>query len=306
MEVTEHLCSVGHFDFCALHFALAFRPPHAKREDPRSMELIRPPARRQAPQLAVFDFDGTLSLIRGGWTDVMVGLMGELLRETPHAPDDVTAQARIAEFVLALNGKPTIFQMQRFAEEVRASGGRPETPEAYHRLYLQRLGERIDERKAALRAGRVTTDDLMVPGARALLQALSKRGVELTLASGTEIEFVRAEAAVLEIDHFFGGRIYGPGDDPRAFSKLAVMEQLIARHQLPGAALLGFGDGIVETENIYSLGGVAIGVASDELARSGHPEAWKRSRLIDAGAHVIVADYRSPEPMLNWLWDTAG
>jgi len=143
----------------------------------------------------------------------------------------------------------------------------------------------------------------MISGSRALLQALADRGVELTLASGTEIEFVREEAAVLQIDHFFGDRIHGPGDDPRAFTKLAVMQEALSHHKLGGDVLLGFGDGVVETENAHFLGGVAIGVASDEVGRSGQPVAWKRTRLIDAGAHVIIPDYSALDDLLAWLWN---
>jgi phosphoglycolate phosphatase-like HAD superfamily hydrolase len=267
------------------------------------LDIIRPLPPRLPPRVAVFDFDGTLSLIRGGWTDVMVRMMVDLLVTLPRADDAYAVKQRVTDFVLELNGQPTIFQMQRFAEEVYRAGGRPEPPEAYHREYLRRLGERIAERKAALRDGSATPDDLMVPGARRLLETLIERGVELTLASGTEVEYVREEAAVLRIDHFFAGGLHGPGDDPRAFSKLAVMQEALARNKTAGAALLGFGDGVVETENAHFLGGVAIGVASDEIHRSGEVVEWKRTRLIDAGAHVIVPDYMDHQRLIDWLWD---
>jgi len=266
------------------------------------LEVIRPLPRRHPPRVAVFDFDGTLSLIRGGWVDVMVGMMVEQLVSLPKADDEATLRSRVRHFVLDLNGQPTIFQMQQFVDEIRRAGGEPAAPEAYHREYLRRLGVRVEERKAAIRSGSVSSDDLLVPGSCALLKALCDRGVELTLASGTEIEFVREEAAVLRIDHFFGDRIHGPGENPRAFSKLSVMQEVLARHQVGGEALVGFGDGVVETENAHFLGGVAIGVASDEMERSGEPVAWKRTRLIDAGAHVIVPDYSALGELLAWLW----
>jgi phosphoglycolate phosphatase len=266
------------------------------------MEIIRPLPRRPPPRLAVFDFDGTLSLIRGGWTDVMVGMMVEHLVQTPDADDETNVRARVTDFVLDLNGQPTIFQMQRFTDELRRYGGTPDPPEAYHREYLRRLSVRIDGRKAAIREGRSTPDDLLVLGTRTLLQALADRGVELTLASGTEIEFVREEAAVLQIDHFFEGRIYGPGANPRAFSKLGVMQDALDRHRATGELLLGFGDGVAETEIVHGLGGTAIGVASDEVGRSGQPVPWKRTRLIDAGAHVVVPDYAATDELLAWLW----
>jgi phosphoglycolate phosphatase-like HAD superfamily hydrolase len=232
----------------------------------------------------------------------MVDLMAEHLVGLPAAGDEAAIRARVADFVLDLNGQPTIFQMQRFVEELARYGGRPDAPEAYHREYLRRLDVRIGERKADLRAGRCTADELLVPGARRLLEALAKRGVELTLASGTEIEFVREEAALLEIDEFFAGRIYGPGDNPRAFSKLGVMRQALARQRAAGDTLLGFGDGVAEMEHVRELGGVAIGVASDEEHRSGRPIDSKRMRLIDAGANVIIPDYAATDDLLAWLW----
>jgi phosphoglycolate phosphatase len=269
------------------------------------LEIIRPLPRRLAPRLAVFDFDGTLSLIRGGWTDVMVDMMVEHLLRAPRTDEESSLRQRVLDFVLELNGQPTIFQMQRFADELRQAGAQPAPPETYHEEYLHRLGVRIHARKTAIRRGDAAPDDLLVPGSRAFLQSLRERGVELVLASGTEIESVREEAAILQIDHFFAGRIYGPGADPRAFTKLSVMQQALHRRGIPPEALVGFGDGVVETENAHYLGGVAVGVASDEIGRSGIPAGWKRHRLIEAGAHLIVADYRDPAPLLAWLWDVA-
>ena len=48
---------------------------------------------------------------------------------------------------------------------------------------------------------------MMVPGARALLDALKSRGIELYLASGTDNDYVIREAKLLGIDHYFDGGI---------------------------------------------------------------------------------------------------
>ncbi len=267
-----------------------------------SWEWHRPWTSTTRPKCAVFDFDGTLSLIRGGWTEVMVTMMVEHLINLPGATDtEPVLREIVRHYVLGLNGKPTIYQMQRFAEEIAARGGIPGIPEEYHQEYLRRLGVRIDERKARIRAGESTPDDLMVPGARTFLTALVNAGVELTLASGTELEFIREEARVLEIDHFFEGRIFGPGDDPHAFSKLQVMQDLLARHNIDAIALIGVGDGVVETQNMSELGGFTIGVASDELHRAGVCEPWKRERLIESGANLIIPDYQHAAELAEWL-----
>lgn len=250
------------------------------------------------PRCAVFDFDGTLSLIRGGWTEVMVSMMVDHLLTLPKTTEGEAAlRGTVLHFVLGLNGKPTIYQMQRFAEEIIARGGIPDDPARYHQEYLRRLGLRIDERKQRIQAGESTADDLLVPGARVFLTALAKAGIELTLASGTEVEFVREEARVLQIDGFFEGRIFGPGLDPTAFTKRQVMCDLLERHSIVGTALMGIGDGVVETQDVTELGGLSIGVASDEIHRSGRLEPWKRERLLESGAHLIVADYANAEEL---------
>lgn len=245
------------------------------------------------PRCAVFDFDGTLSLIRGGWTEIMVTMMADHLLTLPGTKETAeTLHETVRHYVLGLNGKPTIYQMQRFAAEITARGGEAEHPQHYHEEYLRRLGIRIDERKARIRAGEATPDDLLVPGAREFLMTLAKAGVELTLASGTEQVFIEEESRVLGIDAFFEGRIYGPGTDPMAFTKLQVMQDLLSRHGIDAAALIGVGDGVVETQNMSGLGGLTIGVASDEQLRAGACEPWKRERLIESGAHLIIPDYQ--------------
>ena len=64
--------------------------------------------------------------------------------------------------------------------------------------------------------------------------------------------------------------------------------------------LLGFGDGFVEIEEVSKAGGVAVGVASNEEKRQG-VNAWKRERLIRAGADAIVGDYRCRQELLEYL-----
>jgi len=50
------------------------------------------------------------------------------------------------------------------------------------------------------------------------------------------------------------------------------------------------GDGFVEIEELKKVGGLAIGVASNEETRTGVND-WKRNRLIRAGADIIIGDY---------------
>jgi hypothetical protein len=66
--------------------------------------------------------------------------------------------------------------------------------------------------------------------------------------------------------------------------------------------LLGFGDGFVEIEEIKRAGGVAVAVASDEVNRRGI-HAWKRDRLVRAGADIVIPEYRRHERLLAYLMD---
>lgn len=272
--------------------------------DPTTMpELIRPLELTHRPRLAVIDFDGTLSLIRSGWVEIMVDLMVTELQPLPGTKEsDADLTAYVTDFVLNLNGRPTIYQMDYFVEEATRRGGQPLSAETYKQRFLDGLFAKSNRRIAALEASQVTTDDLLVPGTRAMLDDLQARGLHLTLASGTAVTHVRHEAALLGIDHYFEGRIFGPGDTPREFSKLAVMQQMLIETGATGAELLGFGDGFVEIENVKQLGGVAVGVASDEEHRSGRVEDWKRTRLIQAGADAIVPDYARWPALAAWLW----
>jgi phosphoglycolate phosphatase-like HAD superfamily hydrolase len=122
------------------------------------------------------------------------------------------------------------------------------------------------------------------------------------LASGTDEPFVVEEAALLGLTPYFGGRIYGAVDDFKSFSKKMVIQRILRENQVDGASLLGFGDGYVEIENVKSVGGVAVAVASDEAGRSGKPDAWKRDRLIGVGADIVIADFREAGALIEYLF----
>ena len=60
----------------------------------------------------VFDFDGTISLIRDGWQNVMVPMMVECLQtETNTTETEEQLETLVVEFVDRLTGKQTIYQM---------------------------------------------------------------------------------------------------------------------------------------------------------------------------------------------------
>src|SRR5438309_5008156 len=153
------------------------------------IEVIHPDLPRGRFRSVIFDFDGTLSLIREGWPQVMIPMMVAALRETGTAETDAELHATVEEFVMRLNGRQTIYQMIQLAEEVAKRGGRPQEPLAYKHRYHELLMERVRHRIAALESGTAQPADWTVPESHALLENLRRRGVSLYLASGTDIAF---------------------------------------------------------------------------------------------------------------------
>ncbi len=250
----------------------------------------------------LFDFDGTLSLIRQGWREIMVPMMVETLGECNTGETEAQLTRIVADFVDRLTGKQTIYQMIRLSEEVLKRGGAPPDPVACKHRYHERLNGHIRGRIHGLRSNAVAAEDLMVPKSLDLLRNLQCRGLTLYLASGTDEVYVKKEAALLGLTPFFEDRVYGALDQYQDFSKERVIRDLIVSQGIAGEALLGFGDGYVEIENVKSAGGTAVGVASDEARRRG-VNAWKRERLIQAGADLIIPDFRCQGLLVDYLLD---
>jgi phosphoglycolate phosphatase-like HAD superfamily hydrolase len=265
------------------------------------IEVLNPALPRGRFRSVLFDFDGTLSLIREGWPQVMIPMMVEVLRQTRTPETEAQLRAAVEDFVMRLNGRQTIYQMIQLADEVRRRGGTPLEALAYKHRYHDLLMQRIEGRLADLRAGTATAEEWTVPGSHSLLERLRLRGMTLYLASGTDLKYVRQEAELLSLAPYFGEHIYGALDDYRNFSKKMIIDRILHEHGLRGEELLGFGDGFVEIEEVKGVGGVAVAVASDETARRG-VNAWKRDRLVRAGADVVIPEYRDHERLLRYLF----
>src|SRR5262249_30518842 len=154
------------------------------------IEILHPDLSRGRFRSVLFDFDGTLSLIREGWPQVMIPMMTAVLRETGTSETDAELSAAVEEFVMRLNGRQTIYQMIQLADEVRRRGGRPLEPLAYKHRYHDLLMERIEGRLAALASGSASAEEWTVPGSHDLLRDLQRRGMILYLASGTDLKYV--------------------------------------------------------------------------------------------------------------------
>ena len=251
---------------------------------------------------ALFDFDGTLSLIREGWPVVMLGMFTEMLPGRAGDTADAVRQM-LFDDMMKLNGKQTIYQMMQFAERVKERGGAPQEPLWYKHEYLRRLNQKIEDRLVGLKNQSIPAEKYLVYGSIGLLDELKRRGMSLYLASGTDEQFVKAEAELLGVTKYFGEHIYGAKDDYKSFSKKMVIERILKENNIDGRKLLAFGDGYVEVQNTKEVGGLAVAVASDEACNgSGRIDEWKRNRLVGVGADVVIPDYRDAAPLLRKIF----
>lgn len=243
----------------------------------------------------VFDFDGTLSWVRHGWPD----LMFETFRLHWPQPGHTSLpewRTRMEAIVFGMNGKPSLLQMRRYAEESEAGLD----PEIVRLHFQSALDARIRERLASMAAGQCSRDAFVIHGARPFLEHL--RSLDLTLVIlSSSVEFrVREEAEALGLTGFFGSHIYGSPPDPSGFSKLEVFERLLSSEGISGANLLAFGDGPVEIECAKQLGGLAVAVCSDEVHNgSGISHPYKLRQLLDSGADAAIPDYRDAIALVN-------
>lgn len=250
----------------------------------------------------VFDFDGTISLIRDGWQNVMVPMMVDfLLTETDTSETREALEAIVVAFVDRLTGKQTIYQMMQLGEEIARRGGTPQEPLAYKDAYNRRLLPVVEARIAGLAAGTLSAEPLRVPMSLEFLQSLRDMDITCYLASGTDVEFVRNEAELLGVADFFNGGIFGALREYQKFSKAMVIQNILSDFGLRGSELLIVGDGYVEIENAKAVGAIAIGVASIE-DNVYNMNADKRERLIRAGADIIIPDFRDGARLLEYLF----
>jgi phosphoglycolate phosphatase-like HAD superfamily hydrolase len=266
------------------------------------LEYLRPGASAANARVALFDFDGTISLIRSGWMDVMVPMMVEILLDCRSGETETELRAVVEEFVGRLTGKQTMYQMIEFAGHVQARGGNPLDPLEYKRMYLGLLHGKILHRLEELERGECPPDKYLVPGARPFLEALRERGLKMYLASGTDEVYMRREADLLDVSRYFEGGVYGALDDYQSFSKKILIQRIIAGAECRGPELIGFGDGYVEIENVKEVGGIAVGVATSE-PECRAVDSWKRERLAGVGADLIVPNFLAQDELLQALFD---
>jgi phosphoglycolate phosphatase-like HAD superfamily hydrolase len=174
-------------------------------------------------------------------------------------------------------------------------------PQGYKDVYNKELLAMVSGRLAKLQSGELCVEDYTLKGAVPMLKALHAAGVKLHLASGTDELDLISEAEALGHAVFFEGRLHGARGDVTVEAKKVVLEKILEEIGASGArSVVTFGDGPVEIRETRRRGGRTVGVASDELRRFG----WnmrKRTRLIRAGADVIVPDFSQWQSLCRLL-----
>jgi rfaE bifunctional protein kinase chain/domain len=258
--------------------------------------IVDPPAGRRTH--FVFDFDGTLSVLREGWDDVMQTTMLQAIVGGSYGSIGAGKLADIRSAVRDLidrtTGIPTQLQMQGLVNLVRQFGyvAEAEIRDApgYKDLYSTELMRTIRTRLDKIAAGHLLPTDFHMKGALRLLDELRSRGMELYLASGTDVDDVRAEAQALGFAGYFEGRIYGSVRDMNVDAKRMVLDQILSEDAVGPEAVVTIGDGPAEMRETRKRGAIAVGLCSDERRRFGANPA-KRRRLVRAGATLLLPDY---------------
>ncbi|MDO8945453.1 MAG: HAD hydrolase-like protein, partial [Desulfobacterales bacterium] len=224
---------------------------------PPWLEILNPQVKTGKVRYALFDFDGTISVIRRGWETIMSALMLESIGGGNPLPAAV--EAEVNAYIDRSTGILTILQMHWLAEAVRRHGlvEKPLNAAEYKRIYNERLLQPVRARLSRLNGSPAEREKLMIAGANAFLGELSARGVRLFLASGSDHEYVVQEAETLGVLDYFEGRVFGAKGDSVTDSKELVIARILDENPLQGEELLVVGDGPVEIRCARSVGAIA-------------------------------------------------
>src|SRR3954452_11679035 len=103
---------------------------------PIQPEIVNPSYVRGPFRCAIFDFDGTLSLLRGNWQGLMVPMMVEALVATGTRESPAELTAMVEEFVTRLTGQPTMQQMYALCDQIDKRGQARPDANVYFNRYM--------------------------------------------------------------------------------------------------------------------------------------------------------------------------
>ena len=292
---------------------LAAEPHRAVHLAGTGIELVTDRAPRGRFRHAIFDHDGTLSVLRQGWEAVMEPVMVQAILGERAATIDAATAARVRATVRALiertTGLQTLAQMKELVGWVREFGFVPDSAlldeHGYKAIYQQAILRVVRVRREQLARGELAPEDCQIKGARRFLEALRAAGIRLYLASGTDEADAADEARALGWAELFTGGIFGSVGDLRLEAKRDLLARILRATGAAGDEIVVFGDGPVEMREARRRGAFAVGIASDEVRRYGL-DLRKRARLIRAGADRVVPDFTQGGALLEHLGIPAG
>jgi len=303
----EQIRAVGRRPAYIYHPEEAEDPRRARHLPDTEIEVLEEPAADFRATHVVFDHDGTVTTLRQGWEAIMEPMMVKaILGPTFESADEgqyhrVLHQVR--QVIDETAGMQTILQMDRLERLVREFGFVPKVDildaAGYKAIYADGLMDVVADRLVRLGRGERDVQDFTIKHVPELLEALHKAGVKLYLFSSADQVDVEREARALGVASYFT-RVVGAAHDGSREAKRQILDRVLDEIGDASGGLVTFGDGPVEMRETRNAGGLAIGVAADEVRRFGLNPA-KRSRLIRAGASVIVPDYSQHRAILTLL-----
>jgi len=304
----EEVLNIGTDPDYVYNSELAEDTRHAKFLEDSEIEIINEWPKDLKISHAIFDHDGTISTLREGWEHIMQPMMMKaILGEHFNDADEALYHkvlTRVVEFIDKTTGIQTLVQMKGLVDLVKEFGLVPEDQIldefGYKEIYNDELLKMVRVREAKLSRNELSLEDVTLKNAVKLLESLHNAGVTMYLASGTDEVDVKNEARILGYDHLFKGGIYGAVGDVTKEAKKMVLDRILNDIGTNTGQVATFGDGPVEIRETRKRSGVTIGIASNELKRHGLNES-KRTRLIKAGADIIVPDFSQLSKLLQLL-----
>lgn len=273
------------------------------------IEIIRAWPKGLCIRHAIFDHDGTISTLREGWEHIMSPMMIKAVLGNKFFEADETLyhkiESRVLEFIDKTTGIQTLMQMKILLDIIREFGYVTEDQMldefGYKEIYNNDLMQMVSAREKKLISSELSVADFTIKNAIPFLTKLQNNGVKLYLASGTDEEDVKHEAGILGYDDLFEGGIFGAVGDINKEAKKIVLDRILDMiGESENGQIATIGDGPVEIRETNKRGGITIGVASNELKRFGLNQI-KRTRLIKAGANIIIPDFSQYAELLNLL-----
>lgn len=251
---------------------------------------------------AIFDFDGTISLIRDGWESVMEHCLVSWVSNNACSNEKLAEIKKDAKLLIDVTtGMNTIFQMDEAIELIRKHDCVAEkdikTPEDYKYEYLSMLENKIRHRKDEIkRSG--ATNKYIVPGAVDFLKHLKALGIYMVVLSGTDEKDVKAELELLGLNSYFN-KVFGA---EKRRDKRDVLDRLFERQDIIPNSSLIVGDGPIEISLGSEHGCKTLGVCMP--SDKSQVEMCKRKRLLltNSGADLLVRDFSDLNYILRHIF----